>query len=165
MTPDVLEQAGERVPQKKEAKVDLKNEVKKEETKKTKFARINKISDKGQTVGQTSSQTFGNLPTPTFIELVEFTPENTPFPLIDKGWSDKSKKTTPNDITYTCVRIVRLGRGFKGTAQVLETFDSEFAEDIVNELRGYGWKAGIDYSYTTNKMYVRLKFPHQCETV
>ena len=121
--------------------------------KKAKFYKISKITDKVQTA-ESERQNVQE------TNLIEFTPENTPFPFVDKGPSDESKKITHDDLLYVCVVIVRAGKGFKGTANVLETPDEEFADDIADVLDSYGWDVSVSYSYITGKATIRMSFPH-----
>lgn len=152
MTPEALKQAQEPVPQKKDIKINESSQ-KSNVIKKAKFYKISKITDKVQTA-ESERQNVQE------TKLIEFTSENTPFPFVDIGPSDKSKKITHDDLLYTCVVITRAGKGFKGTANVLETPDEEFADDIADVLDSYGWDVSVLYSYITGKATIRMSFPH-----
>lgn len=97
-------------------------------------------------------------------ELIELTEENSPFPLTEcKCETCASGNITRDSYISGCLHIVRAGKKFKGTALVLDTYNTKYATAISEELVRYGWDLKYKRSDGGRKMGIIMTFPHPWE--
>ena len=97
-------------------------------------------------------------------ELIELTEENSPFPLTEcKCEACASGNITRDSYISGCLHIVRAGKKFKGTALVLDTYNTKYATAISEELVRYGWDLKYNRSDGGRKMGIIMTFPHPWE--
>ena len=97
-------------------------------------------------------------------ELIEFTEENSPFPLTECDCEDcASGNITRDSYISGCISIIRAGKKFKGSALVLDTYNIKYATAISEELVRYGWDLKYKRSDGGRKMGIIMTFPHPWE--